>query len=59
MAFQFASTSGSNPFFEPNKWIGTTPKHHIKNKSTTFLLNKELTFENDELWNSSGEHEDG
>ena len=58
MASQFVSTNGSNLFFEQDMWIWTGPEQHIRNKSTTFLSNEELTVENDEIQNNSGEHED-
>ena len=36
IAFQFSSTSGSNPLFEPDMWIGTAHEQHKRNKSIFF-----------------------
>ena len=58
MDAQFASTSGSNPFFNPNMWTSIDPEKHM-NKSITFFLNEKLTVENDDIRNVFVEHEDG
>ena len=49
MASQFTSVSESNPFFEPDIWIGTGLEQHVINKSIDFLPNADLTVENDEI----------
>ena len=58
MAAQFASAYGSNLLFDLNMWNQTCHLQHI-NKSTSSVLNENITVETDDTQNVYVEHKDG